>query len=99
MDGEQKDQSGCSDCVKHAERISQLEKRLSELEAELAKARKHSGNSSKPPSSDIVNAGKGKKKQSRGRRKRGGQPGHPRHERTPFAADQIDATWLHYYEG
>ncbi|MEQ9406809.1 MAG: DUF6444 domain-containing protein, partial [Fuerstiella sp.] len=99
MDGEQKDQSGCPDCVKHAERISQLEKRLNELEAELAKARKHSGNSSKPPSSDIVNAGKGKKKQSRGRRKRGGQPGHPRHERTPFAADQIDATWLHYYEG
>ena len=62
-----------------------LEQRLQELEARLAKAEKNSGNSSKPPSSDIVNprdskltAGKGKK------RKRGAQPGHQRHTREPF---------------
>jgi len=100
MDGDKRVQPGCPNCIKLAERIAQLETRLSQLEAELAKAKKHSGNSSKPPSSDIVNAGKGgKKKQSRGPRQRGGQPGHPRHERTSFATDQIDDTWLHYYEG
>lgn len=99
MDDDQKAQPGCPNCVKLTARIVELEERLSKLEAELAKAKKHSGNSSKPPSSDIVNAGKGKKKKSSGPRQRGGQPGHPRHERTPFAADQIDVTWLHYYDG
>lgn len=102
MDGDQIKQPDCPGCAKYAERIAELEERLNKLDAELAKARKHSGNSSKPPSSDIVSAGKDKKRKNRkgsGRRKRGGQPGHPRHERTPFAADQIDATWLHYYEG
>ena len=91
--------SDCPNCLKLAAHIAQLEERLSKLEAELAKAKKHSGNSSKPPSGDIVNAGKGKKKPSPGQRQRGGQLGHTRHERTPFAADQIDDTWLHYYEG
>ena len=56
---------------------------------------KHSGNSSKPPSSDIVKppppgpAGHRRNKKC----KRGGQPGHPRHERPPFAADEIDQAW------
>ena len=101
MDGDQVKQPDCPNCAKYAERIAELEERLSKLEAELAKAKKHSGNSSKPPSSDIVNAGKDKKKRKKGAgtRKRGGQPGHPRHDRTPFAADQIDVTWLHYYDG
>lgn len=99
MDDDQKSQPGCLNCAKYAERIVKLEERLSKLEAELAKAKKHSGNSSKPPSSDIVNAGKGKKKRGSGTCKRGGQTGHPRHERPPFEADQIDATWLHYYDG
>lgn len=103
MDGDKQKHSGCPHCAKYAARIAELEVRLSELEAKLAKATKHSGNSSKPPSSDIVNAGKNrgkdKKKSNQGRRKRGGQPGHPRHERTPFTADQVDNTWLHYYDG
>jgi transposase len=102
MDDDQKEQPGCPNCVKLTARIVELEQRLSKLEAELAKAKKHSGNSSKPPSSDIVNAGKDKKKRKKknpGSRKRGGQVGHPRHERPPFAADQIDVTWLHYYDG
>jgi len=67
---------------------------VTELEAKLAAAQKHSGNSSKPPSSDIVKPPKlrlkGKKK-----RKRGGQVGHPRHDRPLFPPEQIDKTWDH----
>ena len=61
---------------------------LAKARAELAKAGKNSSNSSKPPSSDIV---KGKKRSSSGRRKRkiGGQPGHPKHERS-FCLEEAD---------
>lgn len=73
-----------------------MKARLDAVEAELAKARKNSATSSKPPSSDIVNPSKRSKK--RGRRKKrkiGGQPGHPRHDRPPFSPDEIDKTWEH----
>jgi len=97
----------CRNCERLAMQVKRLEKRLSELESELAKAKKHSGNSSKPPSSDIV------KPPSRGeqaaetkadaqgpvKRKRGGQPGHKRQQRKPFEPDEIDVTWVHYYTG
>jgi transposase len=66
-----------------------LELRVAALEAELAKARKHSGNSSKPPSSDIVKLAR-RGSAGGSKRRRGGQPGHPRHERPPFAAEDID---------
>jgi len=71
--------------------IEQLNRRLAELEAEVARLKKDSSNSSKPPSSDIVKpppSGRGK-----GRHKIGGQPGHARHQRTPFTPDQIDRAW------
>jgi transposase len=64
------------------------------LEAQLAAARKHSGNSSKPPSSDIVQPRTKHKKPGRPKqRKIGGQPGHRRHERTPFSPDELDHVW------
>jgi transposase len=69
-----------------------LEARVAALEAELAKARKNSANSSKPPSSDIVKPprpGSPKDKAMR-KRKRGAQPGHPRHQRPPFSPEEID---------
>ena len=71
--------------------LAQKDRRIAELEEQLARARKTSRNSSKPPSSDIVKpaAGKGTGTGST-RRKRGGQPGHPRHERPEFAPDEID---------
>jgi transposase len=66
-----------------------LEARIAELEARLAKLEKNSSNSSKPPSSDIVKpAAAGKKRRSR--RKRGAQPGHPKHERPAFSPADID---------
>lgn len=69
-----------------------LQARIAELEAQLAKAQKHSGNSSKPPSSDIVKPPQSDAPHSKGKkRRRGGQPGHPRHERPAFTPDQLTA--------
>lgn len=97
---------GCPNCAVLLDKIKQLEVRIAQLEAELAKAKKNSSNSSKPPSSDITNPSpqpknskKRKKGKGSGKRKRGGQPGHPRHQRIPFAPEQIDVTWTHYYTG
>ena len=61
---------------------------IRQLQDELARLKKNSSNSSKPPSSDIVKP----PKRGKGKRKIGGQPGHPKHERTPFTPDQLDAT-------
>src|SRR5581483_10912901 len=69
-----------------------LRARIAELEAQLAKAQKHSGNSSKPPSSDIVKPAPNNVPLPKGqKRQRGGQPGHPRHERPAFTPDQLTA--------
>jgi transposase len=75
------------------QRVLHLEQRNTELEAELAKARKDSSTSSKPPSSDIVKAPKPAATRRGGKRKAGGQPGHRKHERTSFTPDQLDAAW------
>ena len=64
-----------------------LRQRIAELESRLAKLEKNSTNSSKPPSSDFVRPPAAKKRK---KRKPGGQPGHPKHERTPFTEQQID---------
>jgi len=86
-----KPRTGCRRCA-------ELEARVAGLEAELAKARKHSGNSSKPPSSDIVQPPRKQNKPGRPKkRKIGGQPGHERHLRTPFTKDELDAHWLWSY--
>jgi transposase len=68
-----------------------LRKRNTELETELARLRKDSSNSSKPPSSDIVKPPKPPCASGRKKRRIGGQPGHPRHERVAFPPEQIDA--------
>lgn len=66
-------------------------KRLhAELEIRLARARKDSSTSSKPPSSDIVKPPKEPPQEGKGERKKGAQPGHPKHDRPPFPPDQID---------
>jgi len=75
------------------ERVQHLGQRNTELEAALAKSRKNSSTSSKPPSSDIVKPPKPAVTRRTGKRKAGGQPGHAKHERTSFTPEQLDAAW------
>jgi len=69
--------------------VAQVRTELAATKAELAAAKKNSSNSSKPPSSDIV---KPPRTKTQGKRQRGGQPGHSRHERPAFDALRIDET-------
>ena len=70
-------------------RVAQLEDEIARLGNQLAAARKHSGNSSKPPSSDIVKP-KGQRRRKKSQRRIGGQKGHPQHPRPAFAPEQVD---------
>lgn len=72
--------------------VAPLLKKIEKLEAEIARLKKNSSHSSKPPSSDIVKP-KSSSKPRKGKRRKGGQKGHKRHERKPLAAEKID-----YYE-
>lgn len=74
-----------------------LRRRIAELESRLAKLEKNSSNSSKPPSSDFVNPAKAAPK-SRKKRKAGGQPGHPKHQRTAFSEEEIDLRWDYSFD-
>ena len=84
----------------YIQRIAELEKQVAELTElvkkltdKVAKLSKNSSNSSKPPSSDITKPPR--KKKSNGSRNIGGQPGHSKHERPPFAKDDIDDFQTH----
>jgi transposase len=82
------------------EQIAALQRRVAQLERELAAARKNSSNSSKPPSSDIVkprrDAGAARSGGAHGSPRRiGGQPGHPKHARTPFPPQQVTRIRTH----
>ena len=88
-------------------RIAELEAEVAELKAQVArlselaaKLSRNSSNSSKPPSSDIVKPPKPKPKGKRkkGRRKIGGQKGHPKHERQPFAVEDLSDTWEYHLD-
>jgi transposase len=83
----------CQGCVTLMQVVEQLRAEVAQLRAELAAAKKDSSNSSKPPSSDIVKKPKDRPKHG-SKRKRGGQPNHPRHERPVFPDDQVDYTEL-----
>lgn len=63
-----------------------------QLKERLARAGRDSTNSSKPPSSDIVQRARAPR---RGARKIGGQPGHPRHQRPSFSPQEVDVRTLH----
>ena len=78
--------------------VAKLTERVKSLESQLAKARKDSSTSSKPPSSDIVKPQNQKGPKKGKKRKRGGQPGHPRHDRPPFAPDQVTEFHDHFLE-
>lgn len=81
---------GCAPLIEQLRgEIAKLRAELAVVLSKLAAAQKNSSTSSKPPSSDIV---KPPRPKSNKKRKRGGQPGHERHERPSFPADQIDKT-------
>ena len=62
---------------------------IRELRLEVARLKRNSGNSSKPPSSDITKPPKTRSADGK-KRKIVGQPGHEKHERVPFPPEQID---------
>ncbi len=95
---EDKRANGCAQCAELAAQVAAQQAEIGALKAELAKSQKHSGNSSKPPSSDITKPRRKPGKRGRPKKRRiGGQPGHERHTRTPFSSDALDHEWLWYY--
>ena len=74
-----------------SETIKRLEQRVGELEARLGMT---PDNSSLPPSSRHPHAKPGRKAKgpAKGKRKRGGQPGHKKHERALVPPGQVDET-------
>lgn len=76
------------------EEVGELKTVIEELRAEVARLRKDSSTSSKPPSSDIVKPPKPPASKGAAKRERGGQPGHPKHERPLFPPEEVD----HFHE-
>ncbi len=80
--------------VQQAAQLEQQAARIAELELALAKARKNSATSSKPPSRDLTNPPP-KRHQSGCRKKprRGAQPGHQRQLREPLRPERVAETF------
>ena len=73
------------------QQLSDSEKQIADLERQLAGRRKDSTNSSKPPSSDGPAAARREKPaHCRGRRKPGGQKGHPGRHRELEPLERVD---------
>jgi transposase len=71
--------------------VAKLRRELADVQA---RTKQHSGNSSRPPSSDPPSAPLRPKRKPTGR-KRGGQRGHPGHVRIQVAADQVTTQVAH----
>jgi len=69
--------------------IRQLRADNQRLQDQIACLKRDSSNSSKPPSRDIVKPQNKGLPRGKGKRRIGGQKGHPRQERIPFAPDDI----------
>ena len=76
-----------------ANQVKLLKEENQKLRERIARLEKNSSNSSKPPSSDIINPKLPNKKKKK--RKRGGQLGHKKHSREPFTPEQINKTIIH----
>jgi transposase len=88
----------CTNCRRLQARVDALEAELaalkqvvSQLGQQLAAARKDSSTFSKPPSSDLVKPPKPPPPEGQDRRRIGGQPGHPKHERAAFPPEAVNA--------
>jgi transposase len=79
--------------------VAQLQATLAQLQGQLAAARKDSSTSSKPPSSDLVKPPPPPPPAGQDKRQRGGQPGHPKHERALFPPDQVGVFLEHPLHG
>src|SRR5436853_7802332 len=86
----------CANCERLQKQVEVLQQAVSSLteqvrllQEKLAAARKDSSTSSKPPSSDIVKPPKPAPPEGQDRRRIGGQPGHPKHERAAFPPGSI----------
>src|SRR5881227_2924502 len=89
--------SSCPNCQRLRSQLDSLQEQLktlqvafAQLQAQLAAARKNSSTSSKPPSSDIVKPPKPPPPEGQGKRRIGGQPGHPKHERVAFPPEAVN---------
>jgi transposase len=69
--------------------LEALQATIARLQEQLASARKNSSTSSKPPSSDIVKPPRTSAGPDADPRQQGGQPGHPKHQRALFPAEQV----------
>jgi transposase len=69
-------------------RIEELETENARLRAVIARLKKDSSTSSKPPSSDLVKPPKPPREDGQ-KHRRGGQPGHEQHLRSPFPPEAI----------
>src|SRR3954469_20865630 len=76
--------------------LDALQATISRLEKQLAAARKDSSTSSKPPSSDIVKPPKPPPPPGQEKRRIGGQPGHPKHQRLAFPPEAVNGGFYVY---
>jgi transposase len=70
--------------------VETLQRQVVDLKRQVAVLSKNSSNSSKRPSSDDLTKPPSHRRR-KGKRKLGAQAGHPKHERTSFAPEEIDA--------
>ena len=76
--------------VEQSATVETLQQQVVELKRQVAVLSKNSSNSGKRPSSDDLTKPRPRRR-GKGKRKLGAQPGHPLHERPPFAPEEIDA--------
>jgi transposase len=72
-------------------KILELDTKVDELTAKVAKLSKNSTNSSKPPSSDITRPPDRaqRRRDKKKKRKKGGQLNHPKWQRQPYGPDEV----------